>query len=110
MTSSFPPSSLPNVDGGSDGLVVGEADLVVLLEEELEERHLVEVRPHPEIGPVIPVEDVVVDDGAVAVGERVFLVAVRRVLGVEPLQELVEHLLDAVGHVLPDGLVGFACK
>ena len=58
---------------------------------------------------VCPVEDVIVDDGGVQVaGESVLRVPVGRVLGVEPFAQLVEELLDAVTHVLPDSGVWLA--
>ena len=53
-------------------------------------------------------EDVVVHDGRVLVGEGVFGVAVGGHLGVEPPAVAVEELLEAVGHELPDCVVDLA--
>ena len=92
-----------------DGLVVAQTDglLDQLVDRELhlEDGDVDPVRPDPHRGVLRHVEDVVVHDGRVLVGERVLGVAVGRHLGVEPPAVAVEELLEAVGHELPDCVV-----
>ena len=101
-----------DVNDRGDGLVVAQADglLDQLVHRELhfEEGHVDPVRPDPHRGVLGHVENVVVHDGRVLVGEGVLGVAVGRHLGVEPPAVAVEQLLEAVGHELPDCVVDLA--
>ena len=98
-----------DVNCRGDGLVVAEAD--GLLDElahrqlHLEDGDVDPVGPDPHGGVLRHVEDVVVDDGGVLVGEGVLGVTVGGDLRVEPPAVAVEQLLEAVRHELPDRVV-----
>ena len=60
---------------------------------------------------VSSVKNVVVDDWVKnKSGESILSVAVGGVLGVQPSVQLVEEVLDAVRHMLPDCLIRSSCK
>ena len=119
---------MPHVDGGCDGFVIRETDLLLLVllmllcviffiviiiddvQDGLEEWELEPRGPDAGVVGVLLVEDVVVDDGLVLVAERVELVAVRCVTRVQPRLQLVVDLLDTVLHLLTDHVVGLTCK
>ena len=98
-----------DVNCRGDGLVVAEAD--GLLDElahrqlHLEDGDVDPVGPDPHGGVFRHVEDVVVHDWGVLVGEGVLGVAVGGDLRVEPPAVAVEQLLEAVRHELPDRVV-----